>query len=300
MEDKKISDKLSKNRSVVINLLADILSNLLNNEFVDEKDKNFLNSMGKKIYEKEYIKFNSSEYKKIKQEYEDYKASINLGSESNKRNKLISHLKTIYTHYDILNNPKALDEALKNIEEHFKNKTNEKIKNLDKNIEKNLNRSREMLGEQAGNTNAAKYKDYAEKNRRAARWLFWTSIVIMVLVASIAIDLLWNIEEIETTKLWLRIPLGFLILLPAFFMMREAKKLKDKEFQYTDMAYRIVTSEPYIDGLNLSPEEKAKLKAALVKDFFGRPIECRDDGGLPPIDNICEVIKTCLDSCRKD
>ena len=82
-------------------------------------------------------------------------------------------------------------------------------------------------------------------------------------------------------------------------MMREAKKLKDKEFQYTDMAYRIVTSEPYIDGLNLSPEEKAKLKAALVKDFFARPIECRDDGGLPPIDNICEIIKTCLESCKK-
>ena len=83
-------------------------------------------------------------------------------------------------------------------------------------------------------------------------------------------------------------------------MMREAKKLKDKEFQYTDMAYRIVTSAPYIDGLNLATAEKEKLKARLAEDFFGRPIECRDDGGLPPIENICEIIKTCLNSCRRD
>lgn len=237
-----------------------------------------------------FIKVDTKEYENLKKAFNLYKK--NPSYEMCKI--VINQFRHLWKDYEIFS--EVMDTTMQRLEAHYNNIAEEQIQH----IQANVHKSDVLTGIQAGDENAKKYLDYAEKNRKSARWLFWISIVIMIGVAGIATSLLWNIENIDTTKLWLRIPLGFLLLLPAFFMMREAKKLKDKEFQYTDMAYRIITSAPYIEGLRISEEEKDKLKATLVKDFFARPIECRDDGGLPPIDNICEIIKTCLDSCRKD
>lgn len=212
----------------------------------------------------------------------------------------------LYNRYEAINNPQG--PFFKNLEKLYEH--DDEIKKLkENNIEVDKKEIKKLLGylrnkkieadnivgDLAENKNAQRYILYAEKNKISSCCLFWVSIGIMVIVASVATYLLWNIENIDTIKLWLRIPLGFLILLPSFFMMREAKKLKDKEFQYYDLACRIITSSPYIDGLNLEQKEKDRLKAELVKDFFGRPIECRDDGGLPPVENICEIIKACMD-----
>lgn len=66
-----------------------------------------------------------------------------------------------------------------------------------------------------------------------------------------------------------------------------------------DMMCRIITSAPYIDGLtNLDDKKKDEMKAALVKDFFARPIECRDDGGLIPVEEICKIVKACVGEKR--
>ncbi len=164
--------------------------------------------------------------------------------------------------------------------------------------EKELNEKNEkaaiVLGSVAENKNAGKYKEYYENCRKSAKGLFWFSLSIMVFVAVFVGWHLWNIETLESAKLLIRMPMAFLVLLPSFFMMREAKKLKDKEFQYYDMMCRIVTSAPYIDGLtHLDDNQKDQMKADLVKDFFARPIECRDDGGLVPIEEICKIVKTC-------
>lgn len=161
------------------------------------------------------------------------------------------------------------------------------IKKLQKNAE-------QITGDIAENKNAKKYNEYYKKCRKSARGLFWFSLLIMGSVAGIVGWHLWNIENLESAKLLIRIPMAFLVLLPSFFMMREAKKLKDKEFQYHDMMCRIVTSAPYIDGLtHLDDNQKDRMKADLVKDFFARPIECRDDGGLVPVEEICKIIKMC-------
>ena len=166
-----------------------------------------------------------------------------------------------------------------------------------KNVEyiRNAKKQTEILiGNIAENKNAGKYKEYYEKCRKSARGLFWFSLSIMVFVAVFVGWHLWNIETLESAKLLIRIPMAFLVLLPSFFMMREAKKLKDKEFQYHDIMCRIVTSAPYIDGLtHLDDNQKDQMKADLVKDFFARPIECRDDGGLVPIEEICKIVKMC-------
>lgn len=152
-----------------------------------------------------------------------------------------------------------------------------------------------IIGDIAENKNAGKYKEYYENCRKSAKGLFWVSLSIMAFVAVFVGWHLWNIENLESAKLLIRIPMAFLVLLPSFFMMREAKKLKDKEFQYHDMMCRIVTSAPYIDGLtHLDDNQKDRMKADLVKDFFARPIECRDDGGLVPIEEICKIVKTCI------
>ena len=269
-------------------LLSNIQKNLsergfmANNEFIQEcfNNKQFIN----------FVRIDTGEYTDLKKAFSLYKENHSMSA----HNALIAQLKKLWNNFEVFN--EVLNTTMQRLGNQYENIAREKIQKLENNIAK----SKEMLGEQAGNANAKKYQDYADKNSTAARRLFWASIIIMTIVALGAMYLLWNIEDIDTIKLWLRIPLGFLILLPAFFMMRESKKLKDKEFQYIDMAYRIMISTPYIDGLYISEEEKDKLKAGLVKEFFGRPIECRDDGGLPPIENICEIIKACLSSCKKD
>lgn len=287
----KIEEQPRKN---VIAFFAKMISELVNNNKVDSLDKDFLQKIAKNIHTHEYTQYNTDDYKKLQQEYSDYLQKINGPGERLAIEKLIRHLKVIKSNYEILNN-NILDKVVAELEEKYSKKADNKIKKLDKTIQEKLIKSGEMLGDIADNSNAIKYLNYAHKNRSSARGLFWLSIFLMTLIAGISISVLWNIENINELKLWVRVPLTFLILLPALFMMRESKKLKDKEFQYYDMACRIITSGPYIDSLHIDEKEKDKLKADLVKDFFGRPIECREDGGLPPIENICEVIKACLE-----
>ena len=194
-------------------------------------------------------------------------------------------------------------------------KEQEKIRKLSADIEVNQRKSFEIVegmgntkqsieilaGQMAESKNTEKYTKFAEDNRKSARWLFWTSISIMGIVGIISLILfimIWGLDLSEDEIkiiLWLRFPMLLVILMPAFFMMRESKKLKDKEFQYHDMACRIITSAPYIDGLSISDEEKGKLKADLVKDFFARPIECIEDGGLTPMSEVAKAIKNCTD-----
>lgn len=174
-------------------------------------------------------------------------------------------------------------------------KERKKVKELLKELDVAKQHADVVIGDIAENKNAGKYKEYYENCRKSAKGLFWVSLSIMVFVAVFVGWHLWNIETLESAKLLIRMPMAFLVLLPSFFMMREAKKLKDKEFQYHDMMCRIVTSAPYIDGLtHLDDNQKDQMKADLVKDFFARPIECRDDGGLVPIEEICKIIKACL------
>lgn len=168
---------------------------------------------------------------------------------------------------------------------------------LRKYLEDSKQRADIIIGDIAENKNAGKYKEYYENCRKSAFWLFWASLAIMI---STAITVTYNcvaygmLDQSDFSGLLSRISLTALVLLPSFFMMREAKKLKDKEFQYYDMMCRIVTSAPYIDGLtHLDDNQKDRMKADLVKDFFARPIECRDDGGLVPIEEICKIIKMC-------
>lgn len=171
-------------------------------------------------------------------------------------------------------------------------KEKEDVIMLRKYLEDSKQRADIIIGDIAENKNAGKYKEYYENCRKSARGLFWFSLLIMGSVAGIVGWHLWNIENLESAKLLIRIPMAFLVLLPSFFMMREAKKLKDKEFQYHDIMCRIVTSAPYIDGLtHLDDNQKDQMKADLVKDFFARPIECCDDGGLSPLTEMSGTLR---------
>lgn len=175
-------------------------------------------------------------------------------------------------------------------------KEKKEIKELIKYLDKKKKEADSIVGDIAENKNASKYIKFADDNRKAARRLFWASSTIMLGVALASLFIFWHIPvaEIQDIKiLWLRFPILLIILMPAFFMMRESKKLKDKEFQYYDIACRIITSAPYIDGLNIPDTEKGKLKADLVKDFFGKPIECLDDGGAMPLSEIPKLIDSC-------
>ena len=226
-----------------------------------------------------------------------YKQQIFIVKYQEKFNELIQEkIRTIYPELQTTNSKvTAINNKLSKLEQidifKERKKTNEFLGYLEKAKET----AEITIGDIADNKNAGKYKEYYESCRKSASWLFWSSLTIMAVVSGIVVCHLWNIDTIDTTKILIRFPLAFLVLMPSFFMMREAKKLKDKEFQYYDMMCRIVTSAPYIDGLtHLDDNQKDRMKADLVKDFFARPIECRDDGGLVPIEEICKIIKACL------
>lgn len=300
--------------------MSNLLTYLIQNSNLKDEDAKWLNLMLKNAKKTDYLR-GKKDYDSLERDFTQYKESKGNFYEKDYEELLINHLKDFFLRNEELNlslkatvnklsnlynasSKKRIENVTQKVDALHKkmigiNNDMEHAENSVQKIHDNLTKSQEMLGDIAENSNAYRYIKYAKENKIAARWLFWFSVAIMGSLAIFSAFALY-FTDITSKDLFVRISLFFAILLPAFFMMREAKKLKDKEFQYTDMAYRIVTSEPYIDGLNLSPEEKAKLKAALVKDFFGRSIECRDDGGLPPIDNICEIIKTCLESCKKD
>lgn len=310
--------RVEKNRNK--EFISNLLTYLVQNTDLKDEDAKWLNLMLKNAKKTDYLR-GKKDYDSLENDFIKYKESKGNFSEKDYERLLINHLKDLFLRNEELNlslketvnklsnlyvtsSKKRIENATQKVDALYKKmiSINNEIEQTENSVQKihiNLTKSEEMLGDIAENSNAYKYIKYAKENKIAARWLFWFSVSIM---GSLGIFSAFSLyfTDITSKDLFVRISLFFAILLPAFFMMREAKKLKDKEFQYTDIAYRMVTSEPYIDGLNLLPAEKAKLKAALVKDFFARPIECRDDGGLPPVDNICEIIKTCLESCKKD
>ncbi len=193
---------------------------------------------------------------------------------------------TVNTNYVI----ESIDNVMKTNIQDVKKKTEDVLKYV-QNAKTTIDN---LVGVASNNVNAGKYLEYSKKCKSSAFWLFWLSIAIMFSVAMIAGVHLWFFDKFEMLVVIGRMPLAFLILLPSFFMMRESKKLKDKEFQYHDMACRIITSAPYIDGLtNLDNKKKDEMKAELVKDFFARPMDYHDDGGLVPVSEICEIVKAC-------
>lgn len=175
-----------------------------------------------------------------------------------------------------------------------------KIAEYKKKAQKDQKIIEDMVGAVAENANAGRYIKYANRAKYTANGLFLVAIAIMLGIAMIALWPICDGYHIDWIDLLPRVPVFFVVLLPSFFMMREAKKQRDKEFQFKDMECRILTSSQFIDSLELKKSEKDALKAQLVKDLFGKPMEYHPDGGLPPIDNICEIIKTCLESCKKD
>lgn len=260
------SNDLNSHISVLCGILindADFFSSYSKKAFVFQQQFNF--ELSKKINEKSSL-------------LDDIKQNVGI---------ILSQNKT--TTDQISDLEKSIDE-IKQIET---KKERAEISNLLKYLKEAKEKTDILVGNIADNKNAGKYKEYYESCKQSAKWLFWSSLIIMAIVSGVVAWHLWNIDTIETTKIFIRFPLAFLVLLPSFFMMRESKKLKDKEFQYHDMMCRIITSAPYIDGLtNIDKKQKDQMKADLVKDFFARPIECRDDGGLVPMTEVAEIIKS--------
>lgn len=152
-----------------------------------------------------------------------------------------------------------------------------------------------IVGTVADNANAGRYIRYANNAKRWAIVWFLFGLSLMIYISgTVFASFVANISFNDWGGVLPRVLTLFVVLLPALFMMREAKKQRDKSFQFKDMECRILTSGQFIDSLNLDKKEKDRLKAQLVKDLFGKPMEYCSDGGLPPIEQICEVIKTCL------
>lgn len=256
-----------------------------------------------KDYQKKFILFDNIRsklsyiYSLFLRNPDPYKRQIFLTEYQTKFNELIHEkLRMIYPELQMTDSEiENINDKLSKFDQIDTLEERKKVKELLEYLEKAKEKAEITIGDIAENKNAGKYKEYYESCQKSARCLFWVSLAIMAIVSGIVACHLWNIDTIDTTKILIRFPLAFLVLMPSFFMMRESKKLKDKEFQYHDMMARIITSAPYIDGLtNIDEKQKDQMKADLVKDFFARPIECRDDGGLVPVEEICKIVKACV------
>lgn len=319
MEPKKISDNQWMQ---VLNELKGLIEN---NAFLEEKEfQNFENNCDfimrnvpqfKRLPVKDYYYSLEllTDYRKVTANQSRYKEALKIadflqeiadeirGKRKSKEDIQKEKEKIFENELQMLNHKyfdlMAQFDNLRNIDA---NADKLKIAEYKKKAQKDQKIIEDMVGTVADNANAGRYIKYANYAKYTANGLFLISITIMIGVAMIALWPLLEGYHIDWIDLLPRVPVFFVVLLPSFFMMREAKKQRDKEFQFKDMECRILTSGQFIDSLELKKSEKDALKAQLVKDLFGKPMEYHSDGGLPPIDNICEIVKTCLESCKKN
>ena len=153
-----------------------------------------------------FIKVDTKEYENLKKAFNLYKK--NPSYEMCKI--VINQFRHLWKDYEIFS--EVMDTTMQRLEAHYNNIAEEQIQH----IQANVHKSDVLTGIQAGDENAKKYLDYAEKNRKSARWLFWFSVSIMGSLSIFSAFALY-FTDITSKDLFVRISLFFAILLPAFF-----------------------------------------------------------------------------------
>lgn len=131
------------------------------------------------------------------------------------------------------------------------------------------------------------YKKYAEIEKKTSEKMFWLAFWIMsgitgLIAITIVVDLLSH------TFSWLdilsRIPIAFILLLPALYLAIEARKRRNQELLLRDFEIKIANIDPYLKNIDFVETERETsgiaipegtktardLKIELAKEFFSR------------------------------
>lgn len=184
------------------------------------------------------------------------------------------------------------------------NRTLNKVEGIKKQIEKiyNLVGKESIVGSQ---------KDYADKARKFANWLFWLSIGLMIIFAVVVIwpvleTVLGNLFAFDQTKhlsdlnweiLLYRLPVSALLLLPAIYMANESKKQRDKENKYRELEIKMASIEPYFNNISSAAKdssstlpEKDNVKLELAKNLLSTDNKNTEENVIIPKD-VLELVK---------
>jgi hypothetical protein len=270
----------------------------------------------------------TKEKESLAKEIETLKQTIsNLSSEIDKKKNEVVILTTEFQNqFSIAQDKRITDftEAQKKRDEEFANSEQTHTSSFEvkieefstvatntlKQIEEIQKRIEMIYGTVGKSTIVGTQKDYADKSAKAARWTFWPAIGLMILVAGIVIfpllaamfDQAISLKDIKWEMLLYRIPIAAILLLPAFYLISESKKHREKEAKYRELEIKMATITPYFleigDKDNKSLSEKDKVKLELAQKLL-TPSEQLQDKNIVSSFDMIELIKHAMEIINK-
>lgn len=155
-------------------------------------------------------------------------------------------------------------------------------------------------------------QNYANRAKNFAHWMTAAALVLM-LSTVIFLSVLFYIDitspNFNPINLLYRMPLGFTLLLPAWYCANIANKQRNREFQLRDFEIKTAGLEPFIENMKMvkynekSGEENKKdeTKLELVKNIFQNDLDKKkvDDKNIIIPKDMLELLKSCLENLSK-
>lgn len=155
-------------------------------------------------------------------------------------------------------------------------------------------------------------QNYANRAKNFAHWMTAAALLLM-LSTVVFLSVLFYIDitspNFNPMNLLYRIPLGFTLLLPAWYCANIANKQRNREFQLRDFEIKTAGLEPFIENMKMvkynekSGEENKKdeTKLELVKNIFQNDLDKKkvDDKNIIIPKDMLELLKSCLENWSK-
>lgn len=220
---------------------------------------------------------------------------------------------------------KKYSEQIKNNEEQIQKKFDERYEDLKqqtvsiiKYMQERQEEIKKIYGLVGDMVSCGEYKKYANDEHKTANILFWTSFGLfctaaLVMIGAIICEL-FNEGNFSWWSVLTRLPIAFVILLPAFYTAIEARKRRNQEIALRDFEIKIANIDPYLKNIDFVESEReatgqtisegAKtardLKIELAKEFFSLKQVKDTDNIIIPKDMI-ELFEKFMAFCdRKD
>lgn len=155
-------------------------------------------------------------------------------------------------------------------------------------------------------------QNYANRARVFAHCMTGAALLLMlgvVVFLSVVFYIDITSPNFNPMNLLYRIPLGFTLLLPAWYCANIANKQRNREFQLRDFEIKTAGLEPFIENMKMvkynekSGEENKKdeTKLELVKNIFQNDLDKKkvDDKNIIIPKEMLELLKSCLENWSK-
>ena len=161
------------------------------------------------------------------------------------------------------------------------------------------------------------YKKYALEEHESAEKLFLTSFVLMcisslVMIIAIIVEMCKE-GAFSWWSLLTRLPIAFILLLPALYTAIEARRHRNQEIELRDFEIKIANIDPYLKNIDfvetvretagLSIPEGTKtardLKIELAKEFFSKKEFKADTDNIVIPKDMIELVEKFMSFCDK-